>query len=244
LCARLNSVALYFFAASVLLDVGRYDDRETRGNGLYGKPVNGTASVSLETDSRENAVGELAYRFGWDVGGKRSHGFDAEIILKPLSWMEWQMQSSYETVRAQEAWVFNTTQRSTTASIFADRSTDVFTIVLRNTLTFTRDLTLQFYGQIFLAKGRYTNYRQLSGTNAFLPFQAGSTNDFTTQSLNTNVVLRWEYHPGSTLYLVWSQAREHGEQEYLMSLRRNLEDTFRIPPSNVVLLKVSYWLSL
>jgi hypothetical protein len=120
----------------------------------------------------------------------------------------------------------------------------VFDIVLRNTITFTRDLTLQFYGQIFLAKGRYLNYRQLVGTNEFIPFAGSFDDNFNEQSMNTNLVLRWEYLPGSTLFLVWSQAREGEHQEYFTSLRKDLGDTFRITPSNVILLKVSYWLSL
>ena len=231
-------------SASAVLDIGRYDDRETRGTGLYSKPISGNASISVETDSRENVIGELTYRFGWDEKEKQTHGIDAELVFKPLSWMEWQVQSTYGTVRDQEAWVFNTTAQGRTASIFADRSTDVFDIVLRNTITFTRDLTLQFYGQIFLAKGRHQNYRQLVGTNEFIPLAGSFDDNFNEQSMNTNLVLRWEYLPGSTLFLVWSQAREGEHLEYFTSLRKDFGDTFRIAPSNVILLKMSYWLSL
>ncbi len=227
-------------SGSALVDAGRFDDRETRGNGLYSKPVNGSAQLSVESDSRENIVGEISYRFGWDEKRKRQQGIDVELIFKPMTWMEWQIHSTYETVRNQEAWVFN----NGGSSIFADRGTNVVDFVVRNTITFTRDLTLQFYAQVFLAKGRYENYRSLSGTSDFSPLLSVFDNNFNEQSLNTNLVLRWEYLPGSTLFLVWSQARDGEHQEYFTSLRKDFGDTFRIPPSNVILLKVSYWLSL
>jgi len=57
-------------------------------------------------------------------------------------------------------------------------------------------------------------------------------------------VLRWEYLPGSTLYLVWSQARKGANQDYFSLLGDDFRDTFKVPPSNVLLLKVSYLMSL
>ena len=56
--------------------------------------------------------------------------------------------------------------------------------------------------------------------------------------------MRWEYLPGSTMFLVWSQARDGGNANYYASLGDNVGDAFGIPPANVVLLKVSYWLSM
>ena len=62
-----------------------------------------------------------------------------------------------------------------------------------------------------IAIGRYHDYKSLAApmTYAFTPYAiADGTNDFNVTSLRGNAVLRWEYMPGSTLYLVWTQTRE------------------------------------
>jgi hypothetical protein len=64
---------------------------------------------------------------------------------------------------------------------------------------------------------------------------------FNEHELHTYAVLRWEYVPGSTLYLVWSQAREGTGQKARTVLGEDVADAFRLAPSNVLLLKVTYW---
>jgi hypothetical protein len=232
-------------AADVAADFGKLDDRETRGNGLYQRPHPYAVSLGVETDNRDPVVAEFSQTFGWDTKTKREIGSELILELKPLTWMEWTAEMEYRRIRDLEAWVTNVDLATgEVASIFADRSTDELGLTVRSTITFTRDLTLQLYGQVFLAKGHFENFRQLVGTSAFVPFAYSENPDFNEQQLNSNLVLRWEYLPGSVLFLVWSQAREGETGNYFTGLSKNLGDTFRAPPSNVFLLKISYWLSL
>jgi len=227
------------------VDLGKYDDRETRGNGLYQRPHPYSFGFSLESDDRGIVVAGFEHTFGWDTRIMRSSRSELSVQLKPTPWMEWSMETVYERIRNIEAWVENVRLNSGgRGSIFADRDTDGYNFTLRSTITFTRELTLQLYGQVFLAKGHFENFRQLVGTSAFVPDATPRDIDFNGQSFNTNIVLRWEYLPGSTMFLVWSQARNGGSANYYASLGDNLGDTFGIPPANVVLLKVSYWLSM
>jgi hypothetical protein len=66
--------------------------------------------------------------------------------------------------------------------------------------------------------------------------------DFNVRNLNSNAVLRWEYRPGSTLFVVWSQGRSDFAADGRFSLRSNASDLFRAPGTNVLLIKMSYWL--
>jgi len=68
--------------------------------------------------------------------------------------------------------------------------------------------------------------------------------DFNEQSFNMNLVVRWEYLPGSTLFLVWSQARAGESTEYFTSLGHDIAETFRLPPSNVTMVKATIWWNL
>ncbi|MCP4659808.1 MAG: hypothetical protein GY856_30770 [bacterium] len=68
--------------------------------------------------------------------------------------------------------------------------------------------------------------------------------DFDAREFNSNLVIRWEYRPGSTFYLVWSQLRENSsllvdDPDY----HQDMKQLFATHPHNVVLIKVSKWFS-
>jgi len=69
-----------------------------------------------------------------------------------------------------------------------------------------------------------------------------ANDDFNVRSFRSNAVLRWEWRPGSTLYLVWQQDR-HAQEP--VGTRVNVGDMFSSltkPGTNVVLIKMSFWL--
>ena len=69
--------------------------------------------------------------------------------------------------------------------------------------------------------------------------------DFRVRSLQTNAVLRWEYRPGSTLFLVWTQRRFGAFSDPTFDAGHDLgRHLLRDPPTNVLLVKLNYWLSL
>lgn len=82
----------------------------------------------------------------------------------------------------------------------------------------TPRLTLQAYAQLFTAYGAYGPYYEgVSDAShhpiryaSLVPVEHVNTDDFHDVGLNLNVVLRWEYRLGSTLYLVYT----HGQQRY------------------------------
>jgi hypothetical protein len=66
--------------------------------------------------------------------------------------------------------------------------------------------------------------------------------DFNVLSYRSNVVLRWEWQPGSTLYLVWQQNRSASEAIGDPVGMGSLLDARTEPGENVLALKVTYWL--
>jgi hypothetical protein len=65
--------------------------------------------------------------------------------------------------------------------------------------------------------------------------------DFTVRELQSNVVLRWEYRPGSTLFLVWTQARGDDSRFDEFTMGRDLGRLLDAPSTNVFMVKLSYW---
>ena len=68
--------------------------------------------------------------------------------------------------------------------------------------------------------------------------------DFAYTSLRSNVVLRWEYRPGSTIFVVWQQGREAVVSDGRFRLRDVGSNIVDARPDNVFLVKFNYWLSL
>ena len=74
-----------------------------------------------------------------------------------------------------------------------------------------------------------------------VPFTIDNPN-FSVQSLRGNAVLRWEYRPGSTLFLVWQQSRSGSTDVGTFDLRRDRALLLAARPINIFELKVNYWL--
>ena len=71
-----------------------------------------------------------------------------------------------------------------------------------------------------------------------------SNPNFNFRQFRSNLVVRWEYRPGSTLYLVWSQGRTSTDSDGLFSYGNDMHDLFRVSGNNIFLVKFSYWFSL
>jgi hypothetical protein len=238
------------FKPQVVIDRGKYDDRETRGNGLYRKPGSLGLNVSLETDSRRPVVADVSLQYGSDELNMRGVTIGSEFEFKPVSNLTIEIGLQYSQRSRERAWVTNITEYPIdvplpprTVSIFAERSTTQWDLESRGSFVFTRDLTLQWYFQIFFAQGKYENYLRMLDPETFSPYQF-SQPEFNRLSFNSNLVLRWEYLPGSTLYVVWSQARQGEGGNYGTGFSDNFSKTFSLPVDNVLMLKVSYWLSM
>jgi hypothetical protein len=68
--------------------------------------------------------------------------------------------------------------------------------------------------------------------------------DFNFRQFRSNLVVRWEYKPGSTVFLVWSQGRTSTATDGSFAYGSDMKELFKIEPHNVFLVKFSYWFSL
>lgn len=141
--------------------------------------------------------------------------------------------------------------------VFATMDRETVDSTLRADVLFTRDLSLQLYAQPYLTTATFDNPRQLSepagyefdpadGIADFDPERI-SGYDFKYGSINVNAVLRWQYSPGSTFYLVWKQGRDIWEERGTtgrFDASLNARDLFDSEPENVLLAKLTYWFSI
>ena len=224
---------------------GFYDDRETRGNGLYRKPRAYSFRWEVGSDLRGSISGNFTTGLDIDDRGKRGYSVGVGMNIKPTTWMDFWIGAEPWFTNHRESWVKNLTDSAgTVTSIFADRTTDYINLTLRGTVIFTRTLTLQLYSQLFFSHGRFEDFRKLVTDDSFAPVTGSPNPDFTERSFALNAVLRWEYLPGSILYLVWTQSRSDALDSYLASFSHDATGIFGAPSDNVIALKVSYWLNM
>ncbi|MEO6058062.1 MAG: DUF5916 domain-containing protein, partial [Gemmatimonadales bacterium] len=158
--------------------------------------------------------------------------------------------------------------------VFASLEQTQVALETRVNWTFTPTLSLQLYAQPLLSANGFSDYKELRapGTFDFALYgrdqgtiaadgSGGFTVDpdgpgaaaafsvpeqsFNLRSLRANLVLRWEYRPGATLFLVWQQSRSN-EADGVGDFRlgRDLRGLRTTPGDNLVAVKVSYWLGL
>jgi hypothetical protein len=135
--------------------------------------------------------------------------------------------------------------------IFGKQDAKSIGMTLRSTYTFTPTLTLQAYAQLFLASGHYSDLTQFTGPAGstvhltdLVPYVgAPSVNpDFEDGALNVNVVFRWEYMLGSTLFLVYTRAQVPATTLGMMQMGElDLGAVKRAPAADAILLKMTYW---
>ena len=139
-------------------------------------------------------------------------------------------------------------------------------LTARMDYAFTPDLSLQVYAQPFVGSGSYRDFKRVADPRAeryadrfeaveVLPEGDGyraeldgsrvwfGNPDFSFRQFRSNAVLRWEYSPGSVLYLVWSQGRNDTAGTGEFDFGSDLGDLFGVTPDNVFMVKLSYWLS-
>jgi hypothetical protein len=153
--------------------------------------------------------------------------------------------------------------------VFATLDQRVASLVTRVDWTFTPRMSLQLYVQPLVVSGSYVDFKEFTTPREFqfaiygkdkgtivrdpatglITIDPGNGNlmrigdpNFNFRSLLGNAVLRWEYRPGSTLFLVWQQRRQDTEAFGDFAFGRDYSGLFNQPPENVFAVKATYWL--
>jgi hypothetical protein len=224
-----------------------YDDAEVGINGLYLRPMNYALFIGTNTAEQKLVSISVGMSYVFDEIRKRGARLQLSATLRPTSWVELTPSFAFERTTNEQTGVFDFANGVITSdtlgqSLISDRDVANIELALRGIVTFTRTLSLQFYTQVFQPRGRYDNVRSLVGEQ--LVSYAQQNYDFNQTNFLANVLLRWEFLPGSAAYLVWTQSRDDFNNDYGIDFGTRFRETFKLPHDDAVLLKISYWLPL
>jgi hypothetical protein len=232
-----------------------YCDRCTRGGPALRQSRGFFPWFGVNGDNRRMLVPSLWVNLSYtDEGQSQSTSLNPSLTMRFSTRFQVSLGARVAKDHNQTQWFGNYTDSLGLARYsFARLDQRTLSVSTRINYTASPDLTFEFYGEPFVSKGRYSQLRELSGTpeaesyaDRFQPFAppAGSVLAFTSSQLRTNAVLRWEYRPGSTLFLVWAhgrQARMNEQQD--QAWHDDYRDLFDLHPENTFLIKVAYWLN-
>ncbi len=213
--------------------------------------------LGINGDDRKPIVTYLWFNwFRADGGRSRNFGVSPEVDFKIAQRVTAAVSPSYSRRTTDVQSLGSATDTlGATHYLFGHLEQKQLALTFRFTYPFSASMSLQVYAQPFIAKGTFSNVRELSATpraaNYDNRYQAYSDTSYTNniggfnfKQFRSNVVFRWEYRPGSTLFLVWSQGRSGFQGvEGTQSFGGDIGDLFNLRPDNSFLMKVSYWIN-
>jgi hypothetical protein len=200
------------------------------------------------------------------------YGADLKAIFKPGRAFSLTLAPSFSKSYNQTQYITETSMGTSPRYILATLDENIAMMSVRLSYNITPELTLQYWGQPFLATINYKDYKMVTDphadkikdrfqtfTNSQISYNA--TDDYFNIDENTdgltdygfsdprcnydqflsNFVVRWEYRPGSTIYLVWSQTRDYYDPEAEKSVPNNFNNLFsQNTPDDIFLVKFTY----
>src|SRR5690606_22329644 len=231
-------------------------DRCTRGGPALRKSRNVYPWFGVNGDNRLALVPGMWVNLGFfDDGQSHFVSLSPYLDIRVSTRLQASVSADFRTSEDHTQWFgnFEDQQAGVTRYSFAHLDQKTLSMSVRGSYAATPDLTLELYAQPFVSRGTYSDFRELSATpdaadytarcTPFTP-PASADTAFRFTRLRTNAVLRWEYRPGSTLFLVWAHGREAfvdeaGDRPW----RREYRELLELHPDNTFLIKVAYWLS-
>ena len=231
-----------------------YCDRCARGGPALRVTPDVNLLINIGADPRPKVVPTLAaiYTVG-DYGNSTLWRIRPYVTVRARSNLSWELGTRYQRNRNDTQWYDNlgVIGSDTTHYLFAHLDQELLSFTSRLNYTATTTLSLQCYAEPFITTGRYFRLREIANPRAasyddrYRPYQM-STDDasFNIKELHASAVARWEYRPGSTLFLVWTQGRDQEDRDPGSFLpARDLRNLFAARPDNTFLIKASYWMN-
>jgi hypothetical protein len=237
---------------SLFVTPGAFADQLTRGGPVVRNPPGWSSDQSFSTDQRKwlyFSVNTHVDR-NWDTSYSRSGG--VEIAARPASNLTLSVAPYYSRSHNYTQYITAIADSTATATygkryIFSDIDQRSFELGTRADWTLTPKLSFQLYLQPFVASGDFHDYHQLVRPRSadYTPVAAPiSDPDFNFRSVRGSAVVRWEFRPGSALYVVWNENRADVAPFGDFSIRRDFRAIPTAPSHDVFLVKMTYWLPL
>jgi hypothetical protein len=252
---------------------GSLDQSILRGGPVMKTPGNTTGRIGFNSDNRKKLILNGSFNSTIYSGNcAENYYYSLGLSFKPTNWLVVSFNPGFNKSFSELQYVTGGKVNGENKYIFASIDRKTVNTSFRINLNISPDLTLQYWGQPFFATGRFFNQKmitnpvaahfsdrfhtysnsQISNNNGSYDIDENSDGttdysfnnmDFNVQEFLSNLVVRWEYNPGSSLYLVWCQTRSSSGNSGNMDIMDDLGNLFNPAdnkPHNVFLVKFTY----
>jgi hypothetical protein len=229
-------------------------------------------SLNFGTDSRKKLRGEFGAFYSQGKSNSFSYSeLNTGFTFQPINAMTFSVYPTYSISKSKTQYVTQTSFGAAPRYIMADIDQRTLSASVRLDYNINPNLTVQYYGEPFISRGRYKDFNKVTNpiadyygdrievfNNSQISFDSASdiylvdedtdgasdytigNPDFAYVQFRSNLVLRWEYIPGSEIFLVWSQGTT-GLGNSKDGLFRSLDSQILgRKPENIFLIKATY----
>lgn len=247
-----------------------YDNRLLRGGEAIRLPALWEGSLEFHTDMAKKFIISLnATREAAQNENYRNSFVQATVTTIPYNVLKLSASVNYSENMDNLQYVDTKILGTDIKYILAHLNQKTLGATFRVDYNITPEISIQYYGSPFASVGKYsklkevTNPRATSYSDRFKllntqfvnnSYQVAETNeasaysvnnpDFTFNQFRSNLVFRWEYRPGSQLFFVWGNERTGWKNDSNSKVGRAVSDLKDVSPTNIFLIKLSYWFSL
>jgi hypothetical protein len=255
-------------------DFTTQSDNQTRGGPLMTNPSETWGALTLHNNSASTTRWEVRGTASTDELGGWAYSFRTSFFTQPNDRLTLSVAPRYRRSTDARQYIDTEDggSEATFGSryIFGKVERSEIAASVRVNYSFTPDLNVELYAEPFASSGSYSRIGELARARSFDLREYGveegtglerdeegnysfsdsdasfeiDNPDFDVLSFRSNLVLRWEWRPGSTLFLVWQQNRSADDDRGEFVNPGNLFDTLTADGENLLAIKFSYWLPL
>ena len=233
---------------STFINGTAFSSRKTRGGPLMlSKPAE-SLSLYFDTDGNKPWFWSISANPSVSQDGSWSQEVNPSIRWRPMPNLGLSGGPDVFRGHTDSQFIENVAPTATTGSRFAQLEQTQISMNLRADYAATPNVSVQLYLQPLVSTLRFHGLVELARSRSyeFVPValmsngRAVGTNSGTFGSLRGNVVVRWEYHPGSSAYFVWTQERADVDAVSEFDVNHSYQLASRSPANNVFLIKVAH----
>lgn len=255
-------------------EVSSLAPQATRGGPAVARPGSWNGWVGFRSDARKDVRGSAGGWINvQDEDAARAGGIWTDVSVRPATNLDLTLSPNVNWRRSAWQYLRTATVADGPHYLFGELEQTTVGMQFRGNFTFTPALSVQLYAEPFVSAGDYVAFKRVADPRAdtfadrFDEFRSDrlitdgdgvavdldrdgiadvdlGDPDFRVLSFRSNLVLRWEYLRGSTLFLVWQHGRRGFSTDGRFDVTGSFNDLFTADGENTLLVKLNYWLSL
>ncbi|WP_436517124.1 DUF5916 domain-containing protein [Ekhidna sp. To15] len=260
------------FGQGVWIGGRRVSNADLRGGPSITYPGNVNYWYWIGSNSRKKVRVSLNNWFNWGRNNSRkSSGVSLNVNIRPLDAMQVSFSPSINWNRDELQYISQAEFNSDDRYVLGRVEQRTYSMSMRMNYNVTPNLTLEFWGQPFIASGQYSQFKRVHEPNAedysqrfklyenneivfnenddrYEVYESNENSedygfdnpDFNIVQFRSNFVMRWEYIPGSTLFLAWANSGsyfDNSRQNDFSDLSSKLSG---LTATNTFLIKYTY----